>query len=240
MHCIMADEDAPPEVHHYSSLHEVPWDIQNYWSQRYRIFSKYDDGVWLTDDAWFGVTPEPVANVIASQIAESAPAGRKVLVDAFAGAGGNTIAFALTGKWKRIYAIEKNPAVLKCAKHNAKIYGVEDKITWFEGDCFEILKNQLKELAPYSVVFASPPWGGPGYRSDQVFNLKTMEPYSLQRLYDEYSVFSKHMVLYIPRTSDLKQIAKLVPDGDKATVMHYCMEGASKALCIFYGDFNVS
>lgn len=81
---------------------------------------------------------------------------------------------------------------------------------------------------------------GPGYRSDQVFNLKTMEPYSLQRLYDEYSVFSKHMVLFIPRTSDLKQIAKLVPDGDKATVMHYCMEGASKALCIFYGDFNVS
>lgn len=28
LHCIMADEDAPPEVHHYSSLHEVPWDIQ--------------------------------------------------------------------------------------------------------------------------------------------------------------------------------------------------------------------
>lgn len=81
---------------------------------------------------------------------------------------------------------------------------------------------------------------GPGYRSDRVFNLKTMEPYSLQRLYDEYSVFSKHMVLYIPRTSDLKQIAKLVPAGGKATVMHYCMEGASKALCIFYGDFNVS
>jgi tRNA G37 N-methylase Trm5 len=93
-------------------------------------------------------------------MAESAPAGRSILVDAFAGAGGNTIAFALTGKWRRIYAIEKNPAVLKCAKHNAKIYGVEDKITWFEGDCFEILKNQLKDLAPYAVVFASPPWGG--------------------------------------------------------------------------------
>jgi len=50
--------------------------------------------------------------------------------------------------------------VLQCAKHNAKIYGVQNKITWFEGDCFEILKNQLKDLAPYSVLFASPPWGG--------------------------------------------------------------------------------
>jgi hypothetical protein len=38
--------------------------ITSYWAQRYRIFSKYDDGVWLTDDAWFGVTPEPVAKFV--------------------------------------------------------------------------------------------------------------------------------------------------------------------------------
>lgn len=80
----MADtEVAPPEVHHYESVEEVPWDIQkywilkntlighasansslSYWAQRHRIFSKYDDGVWLTDDAWFGVTPEPVAESV--------------------------------------------------------------------------------------------------------------------------------------------------------------------------------
>jgi hypothetical protein len=97
---------------------------------------------------------------IAEHVATTAPAGRSILIDAFAGPGGNTIAFARSGKWKRVYAIEKDSAVLQCAKHNAKIYGVEDKITWFEGDCFHILKNQLKDLAPYSVVFGSPPWGG--------------------------------------------------------------------------------
>lgn len=90
----------------------------------------------------------------------AAPPGRSVLVDAFAGAGGNSIAFAKSGKWKRVYAIEKDPVVLQCAKHNASIYGVGNKITWFEGDCFEILRNQLKELAPFSIIFASPPWGG--------------------------------------------------------------------------------
>lgn len=90
----------------------------------------------------------------------AAPEKKKVVIDAFAGAGGNSIAFALSGRWKRVYAIEKDPAILQCAKHNAKIYGVEDQITWFHGDCFEILKNQLKDLAPYSVIFASPPWGG--------------------------------------------------------------------------------
>ncbi|KAB8267053.1 RNA cap guanine-N2 methyltransferase-domain-containing protein [Aspergillus minisclerotigenes] len=232
-------EEAPPEVHHYNDIGEVPWDIQNYWAQRYKIFSKYDEGVWLTDDAWFGVTPEPVANKIAEHIASAAPASRMVLVDAFAGAGGNTIAFARSGRWKRVYAIEKNPAVLQCAKHNAKIYGVEDKITWFEGDSLQIVNNQLKDLGPYSVLFASPPWGGPGYRSDKVFNLRTMEPYSLATLYGEYALFTEHMVLYLPRTSNVKQLAKLVKDGEKATVMHYCMEGASKALCIYYGGFNL-
>lgn len=66
-----------------------------------------------------------------------------------------------------------------------------------------------------------------------------MEPYSLETLYKEFTVFTKHVALYLPRTSDVKQLAKFVPDDEKATVMHYCMEGHSKALCIYYGGFNV-
>lgn len=65
------------ECQHYERRDEVPWDIQKYvrfwsalyqtnfyfryWSQRYSIFSMYDEGIYMTDDAWFGVTPEPVA-----------------------------------------------------------------------------------------------------------------------------------------------------------------------------------
>ncbi|KAF3480404.1 uncharacterized protein GIQ15_05751 [Arthroderma uncinatum] len=187
-----------PEHYHYSTRAEVPWDIQNYWAQRYKIFSKYDDGVWLTDDAWFGVTPEPVANKIAQHMAQSAPDNKSILIDTFAGAGGNTIAFAKSNRWKRVYAIEKDPETLKCAKHNAELYGVGHKITWFLGDCFEILRNQLKDLAPYSVIFGSPPWGGPGYRSDEVFNLSTMEPYSLEVLHAEFSRFTNDVVPVLP------------------------------------------
>ena len=50
--------------------------------------------------------------------------------------------------------------MLACAKHNAQIYCVESLITWFEGDCFEVIKNDLKEMAELAVLFASPPWGG--------------------------------------------------------------------------------
>jgi len=66
-----------------------------------------------------------------------------------------------------------------------------------------------------------------------------MEPYSLETLFKEYSLFSEHVALYLPRTSDVKQLAQFVEGDVKATVMHYCMEGHSKALCIYYGGFNV-
>jgi trimethylguanosine synthase len=48
------------------------------------------------------------------------------------------------------------------------------------------------------------------------------------------------MVLYLPRTSDLRQIADVVEDKKKAVVMHYCMEGASKALCAYLGPFKLN
>ena len=82
------------------------------------------------------------------------------MIDAFAGAGGNTIAFALSGRWNQIFAIEKDPKALACAKHNAEVYGVAKKIWWIEGDSFTVLPKRLKQSAKNAVVFGSPPWGG--------------------------------------------------------------------------------
>lgn len=168
------------------------------------------------------------------------------MIDCFAGVGGNVIAFAQSERWKRVYAIEKDPRALACAKHNAEIYGVRDKISWYEGDCFEILKNDLAELGQYCIVFASPPWGGkptsprsaeceavltiagPGYRSDAVFDLAKMQPYTLTDLLDSFRQVTEDVALYLPRTSDVRQLADKSSTGGRITVMHYCMEGASK------------
>lgn len=62
-----------------------------------------------------------------------------------------------------------------------------------------------------------------------------MEPYPLKKLYKEYSLFTTHIAMYLPRTSNVKQLAKYVPEDQKVTVMHYCIEGSSKALCVYYG-----
>ncbi|KEF54390.1 uncharacterized protein A1O9_09556 [Exophiala aquamarina CBS 119918] len=241
----------PKGVHHYETIEEVPWDLQKYWHQGYSIFSKYDDGIWMTDDAWYGVTHESVAKTIAQHAAEIRPGSKSIIIDAFCGVGGNTIAFALSGNWKRVYAIEKDAATLACAKHNAEIYGVSDRITWFHGDCFEILGavqkegvtvDALKAIAgQFGVIFASPPWGGPGYRDAGIFNLESMEPYSFQYLYESFNKVTSDMILYLPRTSDLCQIARTL-DGRtdsnmKTEVVHYCTNGSSRALCVYIGNW---
>ena len=182
-------------------------------------------------------------STIARHIASASSASKAILIDCFAGVGGNVIAFAQSERWKRIYAIEKDPRALACAKHNAEIYGVRDRISWYEGDCFEILKTELVKLGPHSIVFASPPWGGklflvrykasltiagPGYRSDSVFDLAKMQPYTLTDLLYPFQQLTEDVVLYLPRTSDVRQLANKSSEGSKTIVMHYCMEGASK------------
>lgn len=151
----------------------------------------------------------------------------------FGGAGGNTIAFALSNRWSTIIAIEKDPSVLACAQNNSQIYGVLDKITWVNDDCFSYLSSTLGNgiSEATTVIFASPPWGGPGYRTDEVFNLATMAPYSLIDIHG----LCKGMdtAFFLPRTSDLRQIAKLAPKGKKIEIVQYCMEGASKALVAY-------
>ncbi|EMD00005.1 hypothetical protein BAUCODRAFT_359529 [Baudoinia panamericana UAMH 10762] len=230
--------DPPEGIQHYDSATDVPFEVSKYWHQRYNIFSKYDDGIWMTDSAWFGVTPEPVATRIAADIARLAPPSKTVLVDAFCGAGGNTIAFALSGRWKQIFAVEKDPKVLACAKHNAEVYGVAKKIFWIQGDVFAELPKRLKQAGKNAVIFGSPPWGGPTYADYEVYDLSVMQPYSLLDIYKPFAAISKDVVLYLPRTSDLRQLAQLAKPGERLKVTHYCMYGASKALCVFFGSLN--
>ncbi|RYP06795.1 hypothetical protein DL765_009353 [Monosporascus sp. GIB2] len=327
------------ECHHWRRLGEVPWDLQKYWQQRHTIFSNYNEGIYMTHDAWYGVTPEPVAIQIANDLDSAFPLSRSTVVDAFAGVGANAISFALQPhpedaarrRWDRVVAVERDPSTLACAQHNAALHGVADSIVWVLGDSFEYLGAALPgrgrrspsgsrgrrsgsssrsgsskpgdsgtregrkskghhrlhaaegngdahgdadaDHAPLTedlrldpdatVVFASPPWGGPGYSTDAVFDLDTMEPYNLARLHGAYAAVDH--ALYLPRTSDLRQIARLAPrcgegggggrrsssnkerrDGNedgragggdsgykKIEVVQYCVEGASKALVAY-------
>ncbi|THG20994.1 hypothetical protein TEA_029870 [Camellia sinensis var. sinensis] len=62
--------------------------VKKYWLQRYDLFSKYDQGIKMDEEGWFSVTPEEIA------VRHAVRSGGGVVIDCFAGVGGNAIQFA--------------------------------------------------------------------------------------------------------------------------------------------------
>ena len=62
---------------------------------------------------------------------------------------------------------DNDPTRIELAKHNAAVYGVEDRIEFILGDFFHVTKD-LKADA----VFLSPPWGGPEYLNKSVYKMR--------------------------------------------------------------------
>ena len=97
-----------------------------------------------------------------------------------------------------------------------------------QGDCFELLQKRFVGRAQNIVIFASPPWGGVNYKDTEIFDLSTMEPYNLKTLYEKFTKFSPDVALYLPRSSNLNQVARYAKDEEQLQVVHYCAQGASK------------
>ena len=71
---------------------------KKYWHQRYRLFSKYDEGIKIeSEESWYSVTPEKIAEHLAERCRGD------VIVDGFCGVGGNSIQFAKTCMQVNLY-----------------------------------------------------------------------------------------------------------------------------------------
>ena len=79
-------------------------ELRKYWFQRYRLFTKFDQGIWMDRESWFSVTPEKIAQHIAERCR------CELIVDGFCGVGGNAIQFALT--CERVIAIDIDPQLV--------------------------------------------------------------------------------------------------------------------------------
>ncbi|GAA5964248.1 hypothetical protein JCM3765_002784 [Sporobolomyces pararoseus] len=147
------------------SQDNLPQELEKYWAQRYRLFSRFDEGCEMDREGWYSVTPENIA----VQIAERCRSG--VIVDAFCGVGGNAISFAFT--CERVIAFDTSKVRLACAKRNAEIYGVADRITFIHADWVTWTKEYIKQKErgevekadEIEVIFLSPPWGGINYET---------------------------------------------------------------------------
>ncbi|KAH9893156.1 S-adenosyl-L-methionine-dependent methyltransferase [Cubamyces lactineus] len=224
--------DATGLVPFYTEAHEVPEHLQKYFSQRERYFSMYSSGCLLDEEGWYSVTPERVAD----QIAERCRCD--VILDAFCGVGGNAIAFART--CERVIALDISPVRLALARHNAAIYGVQDRIEFILADflsfaralqtlpCSENRDGQRRRRK-IDVVFLSPPWGGPSYISGSPtkaktlpepagasgdvhaeFSLESIRPIHGRDLFKVARGITKNIAYFLPRNTNLEEVSQLV------------------------------
>ncbi|KAG9064637.1 Trimethylguanosine synthase [Linnemannia hyalina] len=194
--------NAPARKVRYTAASQLPKTMAKYWAQRYRYFSLYDQGIQMDQEGWYSVTPEKIAAHIAERCASD------VIIDAFCGVGGNTIQFAMT--CHRVIAIDIDPVRLACARHNARIYGVEDRIEFICGDYMTLLPRLRAD-----VVFLSPPWGGPGYLAQDMFDIKRDIPMDGEHLFNETCKITKNIAYFLPRNSDPDQIGRLAANMPK-------------------------
>ncbi|KIJ38475.1 hypothetical protein M422DRAFT_50002 [Sphaerobolus stellatus SS14] len=221
--------DATGLVPFYRKPKDVPENLKKYFYQRERLFSLYDEGCLLDEEGWYSVTPEAIADVIA----ERCRCG--IVLDAFCGVGGNAIAFAKT--CERVIAIDTSETRLRLARHNAAIYGVEDRIEFILADYTSFAKAYLslpKNTRPkIDVVFLSPPWGGIDYTVSPVkknastivdvseaddtdegsYNLDRISPIHGKELFLLSRRITPHIAYFLPKHVNLQEISGLLPAG---------------------------
>lgn len=86
-------------------------------------------------------------------------------------AQGSLLICSLTARAPAVVALDISPVRLACAAHNARIYGVADRITFILADWVQwtreyverLQRGDVKDEDKIEVVFLSPPWGGVDY-----------------------------------------------------------------------------
>lgn len=203
--------------------------LLRFWHRRYSLFSRFDEGIQLDGESWYSVTPEAIAKKLANRIKCSR------IVDAFCGCGGNTIQFAMSGK--HVIAIDIDPEKILKAKHNARIYGVEDKITFYVGDFFHFYST-LSNLK-VEAIFLSPPWGGLNYKSNFSYNIETqLQPKGATELFQFCRKITENIAIFLPKNTDRNQIQKLAIFGNKLEIESNYLGNSQIGITAFFGKLS--
>ncbi|XP_050542908.1 trimethylguanosine synthase-like [Daktulosphaira vitifoliae] len=199
--------------------------LLKYWFKRYRLFSKFDLGIKLDKESWFSVTPEKISKNIAKKCLCD------LLIDGFCGAGGNTIQFAFT--CKKVIAIDIDPIKIELARNNARVYGVENKIEFIIGDYLSLIPTLKAD-----VVFLSPPWGGPTYLSQTIFDLDNIMPQygGGKNLFEMTRKVTENIAYFLPRNIDLKQCIRLAGDRKHVEFENNYFNNILNSKTAYYGN----
>lgn len=173
-------------------------EVQKYWDRRYEYFLRFDEGIQTDAVGLYSVMPELAALDQAKLIRGS------TVVDAFSGIGGSAIALARRGK--TVVSIEKDAKRLRMARHNAEVYGVNERITFMHGDFFELSSKLVADT-----VNLDPPWGGPAYKEKGRFLLEHFSPNGNEILNYSLAKFDE-VVLRVPTIFDMAELDRFDRD----------------------------
>ncbi|XP_074603312.1 trimethylguanosine synthase 1 [Brevipalpus obovatus] len=205
-----------------------PDNISKYYAQRYRIFSLFDEGIQLDHESWYSTTPEEIARHIAKKCVENQPC---IILDPFCGVGGNIIQFALASDQVMVIASDIDPDKVTMAKHNAKIYGVQDRISFLVNDFFKLV-DQIK--CKIDLIFLSPPWGGPEYLTHKEYSLSMMSPDGFD-IYNAARKLTKNIAYLLPRNIDNEEINSLLEPGEVVEIEKNIVNKKTKTLTAYFG-----
>jgi trimethylguanosine synthase len=118
------------------------------------------------------------------------------------------------------------------ARHNATIYGVQDKIEFIVGNFFDLVEGLQAD-----VVFLSPPWGGPDYMRNEIYDLEeSLQPVPASKLLAESRKITNSIAMYLPRNSNSKQLAMLAGPGNCVEIEQNFLDRKLIALTAYYGN----
>lgn len=219
---------------------------KKYWRQRYSIFSKYDEGILMNQELWFSVTPEAIAIFIAKYLRSYyITDGYKTIedddftiIDVFCGGGGNTI--QLAKRFRNVIAIDSNKDNLFCCEHNCSVYGLNEHVQFMKDDWVTTNKQYFIDES-VDTIFASPPWGGPGYKNSEIFDLNYLQPLPLKELLESFFQITYNVCLFLPRNSDVSQIStitrELLGEESKCKILYTSSNGLLKGMFVMFGCY---
>nr|CAD2182441.1 unnamed protein product [Meloidogyne enterolobii] len=205
-------------------------EMMKYWFQRYRYFTKLDEGILLDREAWFSVTPEMLAQHVADRLV----------------------------RIRDFYAIDIDPVKLRCSARNAQIYGARDRINFICGNFFHICKSLIgarkykeenkivkssypytTDLYPFAIdaVYLSPPWGGPSYAKSgkEEFDLQKDIILDGVKIFNYAKKISQNVVYFLPKNTSVDQIIALAASDGEVELEQSLLGEKVKALHAYYG-----
>ncbi|KAH0479377.1 MAG: hypothetical protein KVP17_002195 [Porospora cf. gigantea B] len=208
---------------------DVPDEISARRFRRRRdLFSRFDDGILMDSDAWQEVTPEAVAAHAAERLIRiGGQSATPTVVDCCSGVGGNLIQLAMAGL--KTTGVEMCPRRLQHSRHNAAIYGVEDRINFILADVITWAADVKVDIAqeaasltpaehlfpPYvgnrlkgrrfDFAFVSPPWGGEAYKNYDCWKMEC----EVLDIFRAIKDIAEHVVCFLPRSTIASELVML-------------------------------